>query len=160
MTRPVDVHEVQEYYARWELLKSEHADLRGPGDVSGLGQPELNAMIKSLAARRKNSMHNMLAATRLDWEESPPPFHDLLIPGLDPAVDPVIRQVGGRISEVARVWGEGTSPYEAALEREFRAFSGPIESCKVIAIRQLGGADMGHRRHSPGRWTRDWGGKW
>jgi hypothetical protein len=139
MVRPVDIREVQEHYARWELEKSEHADLRPAEGVAKLSQSDLEVLVTTLAARRQNSMHNMLVEARLDWEEASLPIGDLCVLGVNPEVDPVIRQAGGRISEVARIWQEGASPHDVDLKREFRRFSGPPESAKLIAIRLAGG---------------------
>jgi hypothetical protein len=140
MIRPVDVREVQEYYARWELEKPEHVDLRTFEDVAKLSQRELEVLVTTLSARRRNSMHNMLVEARLDWEETSLALRDLFVLGVNPRVDPVIQQAGGRISEVARIWQDGTSPHDADLKEEFRSFSGPPESARLIAIRRVDGS--------------------
>src|SRR4029077_12296187 len=103
MGRRVQVREVQEHYALWELQKPEHVDLRPSESLSTLPQRELENLIGTLAAGRRNSMHNMLVAATLEWEETTFPLTDLFVLGVSPGVAPVIRQAGGKISELARI---------------------------------------------------------
>jgi hypothetical protein len=139
MSRLVDVREVQEHYVRWELEKEEHVDIRPSAPLASLTKPQLEALIKTLSTRRANSMHNILVGVTLEWEEASLPLRGLLAAGVHPRVDLVIRQVGNRVSEIGRIWNEGNSPYDHALKEEFRSFSGPKESAKLIAVREAGG---------------------